>query len=216
MTLLKIVKDVYENVEAKASAIIVALDISAAFDTISHSKLVNILQQDFGIDGAALLWITSYLRNRSQFVKISSQSSTTTQLDSCVPQGSVLGPLLFSSYISPVGEVIRSCGLDHHQYADYSQLYYAVSTRYSVVDIKVIEAGTLAVQEWFLDNDLLLNPAKSEVVAVGTPAQLRFTTKDFKINIAGSSLHPVDKIKSLGDYIDSYLSMNVSSAEPLL
>ena len=60
----------------------------------------------------------------------------------------------------------------------------------------------------FLD-DLLLNPEKSEVVAVGTPAQIRFATKDFKINVAGSSLHLVDNVKSLGVYTDSNLSMDV-------
>ena len=88
------------------------------------------------------------------------------------------------------------------------QLYYTISTRHSVVDIKVIETWTLAVQEWFLNNDLLLNPAKSEVVAVSTPAQQRFVMKDLKINVANSLLHLVDKVKSLGVYIDSDLSMN--------
>ena len=167
MAVLKIFNNIYEH-KLSHQPSLVALDISSAFDAICHLKLLDSLQQDFGIDGAALSWITSCLGNRHQFVKIGSESSTMTQLDSSVSQGSVLGPLLFVSYISPVGEVIRSCGLDHHQYADDTQLYDVISTKHSVVDIKVIETCTLAVQEWFLNNDLLLNPAKSEVIAVGT------------------------------------------------
>ena len=97
--------------------------------------------------------------------------------------------------------------MDHHQYADDTQLYYAASTRCSVVDIKVIETCTFAVREWFLDNDLLLNPVKSKVVTVSTPAQL--ATKDFKTDVAGSLLHLVDKVKSLGVYIHSNLSIDV-------
>ena len=99
-------------------------------------------------------------------------------------------------------------GSPSHQYFDDSQLYYAAGTRHSVVDIKVIETCPLAVQEWFLNNDLLLNIVKSEVIAVGTPTQERFATKDF-INIAGSPLHTVDNVKSLGVYADSNLAMNV-------
>ena len=130
--------------------------------------------------------ITSYLKNRSQFVKIGTHSSTKTHLDSGVPQGSVLGPLFFLAYSSPLREVIRSCDPDHHQHADDTQLYCAVSTNYTTADIKVIETRMLAVQEWFLDNGLLQNPAKSEVIAVGTPAEIRFATKDFIITVTGS------------------------------
>ena len=105
--LLKVLNDVYESVDARMSTVIVALDISAAFDTICHSNLLNRLRDEFGVEGVALTWIESYLSGRSQFVRIGQQSSTTSKLDSGVPQGSVLGPLLFAAYVSPVDDVIK-------------------------------------------------------------------------------------------------------------
>ena len=98
--------------------------------------------------------------------------------------------------------------MKHRQYDDDTQLYCVLNARHSVVDIKDIETWTLAVQEWFLNNDLLLNPAKSEVIALGTSAQRRFATKDFKINVAASPLHLVDKVKSVVVCSDSDLSMD--------
>ena len=78
------------------------------------------------ICGVAPEWIASYLGDRQQNVKIGPISSTTCKLDSGVPQGSVLGPLLFTVYVSTVGDVITSMGLKHHQYAEDAQLYFAV------------------------------------------------------------------------------------------
>ena len=124
--LLKVLNDVYESVDARVPTVIAALDISAAFDTICHSKLLNRLRDEFGVEGVVLTWIESYLSGRSHFVRIDQQSSTTSKLDSGVPQGSVLGPLLFAAYVSPVGDVIQKAGLKHHQYADDTQLYLSV------------------------------------------------------------------------------------------
>ena len=76
--LLKIFDDVLSNIKAKQLTVLVALDISAAFDTISHSKLLKRLQDEFGIGGLALAWIKSYLSNRFQFVKLGRHSSATT------------------------------------------------------------------------------------------------------------------------------------------
>jgi retron-type reverse transcriptase len=97
---------------------LISLDISAAFDTISHDTLLNRLETEFGVDGISLSWLRSYLTNRSQFVKLGRHSSKTVACCSGVPQGSVLGPLLFVVYVSPVSDVIKCHEVSHRQYAD--------------------------------------------------------------------------------------------------
>ena len=166
MALIKVFNDVYENVDARESTVIVALDISVAFDIICHVKLLDRLRIDFGVCGVALEWIASYLADRQQYVKICQHSSTTRKLDSGVPQGSLLGPMLFTAYVAPVGNVITSMGLKHHQYADDTQLYFAVQASHYKDDLNIIEKCTSSVQDWFLIIDFLLNPTKSEVIAV--------------------------------------------------
>ena len=109
--LVKVFDDILSNIETKQLTVLVALDISAAFDTICHSKLLKRLPDEFGVGGLALAWIDSYLSNRFQFVKLGRHSSVTTQCDSGVPQGSVLGPLLFVIYVSSVGDVIDGFGM---------------------------------------------------------------------------------------------------------
>lgn len=91
--LLKVFNDVYENVDAKLSAVIVVLDRSAAFGKICHLNLLDRLQDEFGVEGIVLSWIKSYLMGHNQFVKIGSQSSTMSRLNSGVSPGSVLGSL---------------------------------------------------------------------------------------------------------------------------
>ena len=129
-------------------------DISAAFDTISHSKLLKRLSEEFGVGGLALAWIESYLFNRFQFVKLGRHFSATTQCDSGVPQGSVVGTLLFVIYVSSVGDVIDGLGMRHHQYADDTQLYIDVGSKITSNSMSLIENCTSAVQECFLLNDL--------------------------------------------------------------
>ena len=122
-SLLFTLNNVYRASDSGKPTAFVALDLSAAFDTIDHEILLNRRYISFGVSGYVWLWLQSYLSDRSQQVSIAGQSSPPTKCTVGVPQGSVLGPLLFSLYIAPVGHLISTQGIMHQQYADDTQLY---------------------------------------------------------------------------------------------
>ena len=99
------------------------LDLSVAFDTVNHSLLLSRLENWFGITGTVLQWFHSYLSGRSQFVEINDRKSSVRDLTVSVPQGSILGPILYLLYTAALAEIIRSHGLDYRFYADDTQLY---------------------------------------------------------------------------------------------
>jgi len=92
-------------VDQGSVACLVMLDLSAAFDTIDHSILLKRLQNRFGVEGSALSWFHSYLSDRDQAVSIDGVTSEAKVLDFGVPQGSVLGPLVFVDYAAPIGDI---------------------------------------------------------------------------------------------------------------
>ena len=94
-------------VDRRHGVILILLDMSAAFDTVDHDVLVTRLEQRFGVTGCAIAWIKSYLSDRSQSVKIHGGVSDDTPLVFGVPQGSALGPILFTMYTTPTGDIIR-------------------------------------------------------------------------------------------------------------
>ena len=99
------------------------LDLSAPFDTVHHDILINRLKNRLGVRGNALQWFQSYLSDRRQTVFINGSKSKEKLLDCGVPQGSVLGPILFTIYTLPLGDIIRNHSVPFHLYADDSQKY---------------------------------------------------------------------------------------------
>ena len=94
------------------------LDLSAAFDTIDHTLLLQRLYHNVGVTGVAHLWFWSYLHDRWQYVSVDEASSTSTPLHCGVPQGSVLGPILFSVYTTPLGQLIDKHEIPRQHFAD--------------------------------------------------------------------------------------------------
>ena len=104
--MLRVQNDLIRALGDNNVVLLVLIYLSAAFDTVNHKRLLNTLHA-IGITGKALAWYTSYLQNRSQTITISGKQSRSQQLECGVPQGSVLGPILFNVYTAALGLLIR-------------------------------------------------------------------------------------------------------------
>ena len=186
--------------------------MSAAFDTLDHITLLHRLQHTFGLSGYAISWICSYLTDRSSFVKIDSSFSPSTTILTGVPQGSVLGPLLFVLFISPIANVInpdqsnQNNTVSFHQYADDTQLYIGTNSSMLTTQTASIESCTQRVHNWLLNNGLHLNPSKSEAIVFYNPRSKPLAALAESIgtvSVAGSPIKLQTSIKNLGVYLDS-------------
>jgi hypothetical protein len=115
---LRVLSDILKAVDSGDVAALVLLDLSAAFDTVDHDILLRRLKTLYGINGTAIQWFRSYLTGRSQYVRRGSVKSSIVRLVCGVPQGSVLGPVLFVLYTANLIRLIERHSLHPHLYAD--------------------------------------------------------------------------------------------------
>ena len=203
--LLKVASDLYDGMDDGRVSILVTLDISAAFDTVDASILLERMEVYFGVTGRALQWLCSYLTQRRQCVKVDGVLSPVSMLPSGVPQGSVLGPVLFSAFIAPLADVIDSFHISHHQYADDTNLYHSFSASDQQSCLEIVSECLNSVNNWFLTNGLLVNPGKSDSIFIGTTVQTRKVDSS-GVEMGGSKIPLSDKIKSLGVVFDQRLT----------
>ena len=205
--LLRIHNDLLLAMENKRVSALILLDLSAAFDTVDHDILLSRLSLNFGVTSSALSLLSSYLTDRTQSVHVGSNSSPVSHLLTGVPQGSVLGPLLFSLYTTPLSYLLNKSGISYHMYADDTQLYCSFSACDSLSTLSRISNVLDSVHNWLASNYLSLNPSKSEFLVIGTDQQRSRLSTDL-LSFSYSTLSPSDSARNLGVIFDSDLSLS--------
>jgi hypothetical protein len=180
------------------------LHLSAAFDTIDHSILLERLRSWFGFNKPVLSWIL-YFMHRSFYVNLNGSKSSVFQLSYGVPQGSILGPLLFILYTTPLSIIISKSATNHHLYAADTQHYMSFSATEFCQNISHLENIISLVQKWMSSNFLSLNPSKTEFLILGLRQQLAKLNHP-TISLPNSvTLCPVKSARNLGVIFDSTL-----------
>lgn len=206
--LLHLVDSICHAADSGCATLLLGLDLSAAFDTIDHSTLLNRLHTSFGISGPTLNWVSSYLSNRSFMVRSQSSTSASLPIPCGVPQGSVLGPILFSLYTSPISSIANSHGVSQQQYADDTQLFISITPNTLDASLDQLLSCLSSLRGWFLQNGLALNPDKTEAICFGTAGRKKSLSELTSINVSGSQINLSDNIKLLGVTLDSSLNFD--------
>jgi len=210
--LLMVTSDIRDAMDKGSATCLLSLDISAAFDALDHSILLDRARDLFGLHGNALVWLASYLQGRTAITRSNGVLSSPLPLSTGVPQGSTLGPLLFALYVSPLCSLVEDFGVTFHQYADDTQLYIALSP--GVDSLAILTRCADAVNTWFLTNYLMLNTSKTEAILFGTNAKLR--TMSLQECVPFTETSPIALAKSIrlmGVTLDDELTMDAHVGE---
>ena len=205
--LLKVQSDILTALDSGSGAVLLMLDLSAAFDTIDHSILLSRLNSLYGISGDALDWFKSYLSNRVQRVIIGDTVSECKNLNFGVPQGSVLGPKIYCMYTKPISDIIAGHGLSHHCYADDTQLYIAIEHSANLhSELLRMERCVADIRNWMRHNMLKLNDDKTELIVFASRYNQHLYS-DASMMIGNTTVVCEPQVKNLGVIFDQVMSM---------
>jgi hypothetical protein len=186
---------------------LIAMDLSAAFDTVDHDILVNVLRSQYGVNDTALAWVDSYLRPRSCRVCINTSSSSSRTLQCSVPQGSCLGPWLYLTYAGTLFDVIPP-SITVYGFADDHTANKRFRPESSIVErnaIRELECCASTINKWMNENKLKMNTSKTEFIMFGSISQLDKCNTN-QINIAGDTVDSQSYIRYLGAFLDKSLN----------
>ena len=201
--------DIARNADCTGQvSVLVLLDLSAAFDTVDHKILLDILGYRFGITGLMLKWYRSYFADRTQTFQVGLDRSIAFIIDCSVPQGSVLDSLKFVAYTENLASVIEKHELDHHLYADDTQIADHLQLTQDAAAITNIERCVKSVHAWCTFKWLHLNPTKSAKIWFRSRTSLhRLHGVDLSLHIGENIIEPLSVVRDLGVFLESELAM---------
>jgi len=168
--------EIVNTVDSADVCAVVLLDLSAAFDTVDHQILLQILNKRLAVEGRALDWCQLYLCQRSQTFYVNGQSAGPYSMDCSVPQGSVLGPLKFIGYTEDLAELIHSHHLSYHLYADDTQVIASTRMTHAELTVDRLQQCTDEIHRWCSSRRLQMNPQKTEFIWFGSRTNLQNLT----------------------------------------
>ena len=179
------------------------LDLSAAFDTLDYTILLDRLSRYFGFSHKVLRWFSSYRTGRMQSVTIVNTTTSLRRLEFGVPQGSILGPLLFTLYTAPIQDIFSAHNPDCMFYADDSQLYMTIDPHYQLPALNTLQKCISEVIEWSTINKLVCSPSNAEVIQFSSRFVKNPILSDFFISDA--RVQPSERVCNLGVNLDREL-----------
>jgi len=208
--LLRVKNDVLKCLDNGKAVIMVLLDMSAAFDTVDHHILLQRLNCRFGIGGTVNRWFASYLCDRTTKVTVKNNFSSEHTLKYSLPQGSIIGPLGFTLYTTPVGDIIRDCGIMFHVYADDIQLFLDFDPKIhgdSQRALTCLTSCITKINDWMVANTLQLNQEKTEFIVFASNRVLPHLA-NLELRLGNVCIHPTSSVKNLGIFLDAPLNMS--------
>ena len=211
---LKIFNDLLVLTDKRRKAVLLLLDLSAAFDTVPHATLLYRLEHMYGVKDVALAWFSSYLQGRKAFVKIGDCQSSEVEVRIGVPQGSILGPLLFILFTKDLEDIAASHGFKIHLYADDSQIYINFSNDNWTQCESQLQNCFAEVEKWMASSYLKLNPSKTELLFISSRTDKSpnpighgetLTLRGF--NQSNAEITPTTEARNLGVMFDERLTM---------
>ncbi len=209
--LIKVCSDIVSDIDSRRVVLVALLDMSAAFDTVDHAILLDRLTQRYAISGTAHKWFASYVTDWSSQVSIQCALSEPMIASYGVPQGSVLGPLLFTCYSNPITDIVQKHCLNFHLYADDLQLYASFDPRIPGDLEHTLDRFTQCIAEirsCLSANYLKLNDSKTEFFIAGADNKLKLLNlSNIELLIGNSKIKLSPVIRNLGCFMDSNLSL---------
>jgi len=206
--LLKVTNDLLLALDGGNVSILTLLDLSAAFDTVDHQTLFKTLQNYFGISGSVLSWFQSYLSDRTQVVAVDGCFSSRADLVYGVPQGSVLGPVLFTMYTKPLLILLEKHTVENQSFADDMQLYKP--THPSLVDsaVQTVQECIGEVRSWMTLSKLKLNDDKTEALLIHNHKSSSASSLPTSLQVGSSDIPFSSAARNLGYILSDDLSLN--------
>ena len=194
---------ILEAMDKKKMNALILLDLSKACDSVSHQRLLQKLSA-VGASPATVRWFQSYLTGWTQSVRIDSVLSDPLPITHGLPQGAILSPLLFSTYLNDLLGAPQFCQLE--SYVDDSKVLLSFPVNdFNDARIK-LEEDLRKVAIWCCKNQLLINPDKTKFMLIGTRQLMSSHSVDLSVTFMGRTLTPVDSARDLGVIMDSHLT----------